>query len=448
LLPDPVADEFTLREEAPSKWTPEQLYEHGTFHGPAFRGVISMERTGEDGAEATLEVLPSRGLFAADHGRVLLTDPVLLDQPGQVVAFWMAEHLEQGYVVFPFRLEALHVYGPLLPPHERVKCQARIDLIGDWQVRSHLDVVRGDGRVWARLVGWEDRRFDLPRELFLFLLSPQDVVLSEPWPTLMASLPEPQRFQAYRLSLDSFPEGFLTAHGGIWQRALAYLVLGRRERQLWHSLKMPEPRRLEWLLGRIVAKDAVRQFLRHHHARVLRPADIEILPDDDGRPVVTGSWTELVPCAPILSLSHTAGVAVAVVGDGHADTGIGVDIEVAGRMNEKMEKLAFSPHERELLFSSRHFETDDWPLRFWCAKEAAAKALGLGLAGGPQSLVVKELNPEAGTVQVGLVGELARRVHAGNHLTLTAFTARDGDLILATSLHTSDGRPKKHEEKA
>jgi len=233
--------------------------------------------------------------------------------------------------------------------------------------------------------------------------------------------------------LDAFPEDFFTAHGGIWQRVLVHLVLSRREREIWRSLRTPESRRLEWLLGRVVAKDAVRQHLKQRYGLILCPADIEILPDDDGRPVCQGVWTDQLPDVPILSLSHTSGVAMAVAGDCSAGVGVGVDIEHVGRMNEDVERLAFTPEEQELLSSVRHASDDGWPLRFWCAKEAVAKALGQGMIGGPQALVVKELDAGTGTVKVSLAGEMARRCPQSNN-TLTAHTARENDLIVATAL--------------
>lgn len=429
----PVADEFTLREKRPSRWRPEQLYEEGMFHGPAFRGVTSIDFTGADGAEATLQVLPDSNLFQS-HSSPLITDPVLLDQPGQVVGFWTAENLETGYVIFPFRLEALHLYGPNLSASERVKCRARIALVGEQQVRSDLDIVDPAGRVWARFVGWEDRRFDLPHSFCRSLLSPRDVMLSDRWPVPVAALPEAGGFQAYRLSLDTLPEGFFTAHGGIWQRVLAYLVLSQREREQWHSLRTPEPRRLEWLLGRVVAKDAVRQYLAQCYGMLLCPADIEILPDSDGRPVAQGAWTDRVSRVPGLSLSHAGGVAVAVVGDVDGGAGVGIDIERVGRMNENMEALAFTPQERELLATVHGGENDNWPLRLWCAKEAVAKALGQGMVGGPQALVVQALDAPGGMVRVGLAGELAHRLREAEGATFTAFTAREADLIVATSV--------------
>jgi acyl transferase domain-containing protein/phosphopantetheinyl transferase len=443
----PVAGEFALRQERPSKWAPEELYEEGMFHGPAFRGVVSMDRWGEDGAEATLEVLPADGLFARSNSQMLLTDPVLLDQPGQVVAFWMTELLERSHMILPYSLEALHLYGPPLSPRadldsgrgERVKCQARIALVGDTQMRSDLDIARQDGRVWARLVGWEDRRFELPEPFMRFQLSPRQVVLSRPWLTPVPSSPGFEEFQVYRLSVDDFPAGFFTAHGGIWLRVLIHSVLSRRERAAWHSLKTPEPRRLEWLLGRVVAKDAVRQHLRQRYGMVLCPADIEVLPDENGRPVVQGAWLGDLPSAPILSLSHSGGTAVAVVGDGRAAAGVGVDIEYIGRRHAGIEKLAFTPAEQALLSSVADVSRDSWTLRLWCAKEAVAKALGEGMVGGPQALVVKNLDPDTGIVQVGLAGELASRFPEVNGGHIVAYTTLESDLIVATSLFTREG---------
>ena len=426
---------LTLQEEQASKWVPEQLYQEAMFHGPAFRGTVSIDRCGTDGSEATLQTLPANGLFRSNSHPACITDPVLLDQPGQVVGFWTVEHLQTSYVIFPSRLETLQFYGSRPGVGERVKCQARIHLVGEQHVQSDLDMVKPDGYLWARFVGWEDRRFDVPHDFYRFLLSPGDVVLSECWPTAIAALPESAVWQAYRLSLEAFPEGFFTAHGGIWRRVLAYLVLSRRERSLWHGLKTPDKRRTEWLLGRVVAKDAVRRYLAQRYGRMVYPADIEILPDEHGRPTVYGTWCKDVSSVPLLSLSHVEGVAIAIVGGGEAVTGIGVDIEHVGRMRAGTDTLAFTPDEQSLLSSVPSIDQDSWRLRLWCAKEAVAKALGQGLVGGPQAFVVKKLDLETGTVHVGLAGEMARRLPATNERPLVVYTAQEDELIVATSLY-------------
>ncbi|PYP99452.1 MAG: hypothetical protein DMF82_24840 [Acidobacteria bacterium] len=249
----PLAGALALRNERPSKWAPERLYADLMFHGPVFRGVVSMDRWGEDGAEATLRISSPEGLFASTAAPALATDPVLMDQPGQVVGFWIAEYLETGRVVFPFHLEALHLYGPAASGP--LKCQARIALVGDQQVRSDLDVVDSSGRVRARLVGWWDRRFDVPEGFLRFIHAPREVVLSERWPGPVGGAAAVGGLRAHRLAMESFPPAFFSAHGGLWQRALAHVALGSRERERWRQLRTPEPRRLEWLLGRVAAKD-------------------------------------------------------------------------------------------------------------------------------------------------------------------------------------------------
>ena len=439
----PIAEALRLRDERPSRWTPERLYREGMFHGPDFRGVSAMGRSGADGGEAALETLPRAGLFAGESGETLLTDPVLLDQPGQALAFWMAEHLERGYVIFPFHLQALHLYGPPLPVGEKLLCQIRVTHLDDLQVRSDLDIVRADGRIWGRLVGWEDRRFDVPTAFFRLLLAPQATVLSKQWAAPVEHVASAQTV-AYRLGLDDFPAGFFTAYGGIWQRVLLHLILTKRERELWHNLRTPAPRRLEWLLGRWVAKDAVRQFLLAQHDLALCPADIEILPNAAGQPVVGGRWTEQVARPPLLSLSHTAGIAVALVGDDAGHDGLGIDIEVIGHMNADVARVAFTAGEEQLLATLNGADRKVWELRCWCAKEAVAKAIGLGLVDGPQALVVEELDIGRGAVRLRPSEGLAHRMGVGADVALTALTTFEGGVVTATALYTVEGRVEEH----
>jgi phosphopantetheinyl transferase/acyl carrier protein len=433
--PPAAAAPFALAGERPSKWAPADMYRTGMFHGPAFRGVVSMDRWGQDGAEATLRTLPADELFASTRRPPLVTDPVLMDQPGQVVGLWTAEHLDTGFVVFPFQLEALHLYAEPPAAHRSLKCQARIALVGEQQVRSDLDVVDEQGRVMARLTGWWDRRFDLPRSFLAFLQSPREGVLGRPWPS-PAPAGGAAGLQAWRLGTDDFPEAFFTSHGGVWQRVLALTALSRAEQEAWRALRTPEPRRVEWLLGRLAGKCAVRAFLEARHGLRLSPAEVEIVPDADGRPVAGGAWTRDVP-APILSLSHAGGVAVAVVGDGTAAAGVGVDVEQAGRLGEDADRVAFTAGEQALLAALDEEGREAWRLRLWCAKEAVAKAVGLGLLGGPRSFVAEDLDAAAGTVRIRLTGEMVSRRPDVDGKTLVAHTARERDLVVATSLYTA-----------
>jgi len=428
----PAVVKFSLRGERPSRWTPERLYSEGMFHGPSFQGVASVDRWGEDGAEATLRALPADRLFRSTSHPSFITDAVLLDAAGQLVGYWIAEHLETGFNVFPYRVEALHLYASRLEPPGRAKCQARIALVGDKQVRSDIDVLGPDGRLRMRLVGWEDRRFDLPRPFYRLRTSPREAILSTPWPAPVARFPVTEDFVCYRLG--GFPDDFFETSQMIWRRVLAHLVLSRQEREVWRNLTGPEKRRTEWLLGRAVAKDAVRVFLKHRYGMELCPADVAIVADEHGQPVVQGPWTSEIGNLPVVSLAHSSGVAVALAGDGRNGARVGIDIEHIGRINAAVEQVAFTTEEQALLSSVPVCADDEWPLRLWCAKEAVGKALGRGMIGGPQALMVQALDVNTGIVEVILSGELARLFPQFAGRSIIAYTTREGDFIVATSL--------------
>jgi acyl carrier protein len=313
----PAAPAHPLKGERPSRWASDRLYKEGMFHGPAFRGVVSMDRWGEDGAEATLVVLPADRLFGARDGRSFVTDPVLLDQPGQVVGFWTAEHLESGFVVFPFHLQALHLYGPRPEPGTRLRCQARILLLGDSQVRSDLDIVTNDGRVWARFIAWEDRRFDVPAALHRSIQSPGEAEFTTPVSlATVSSVPDDPRVGC-RLDLGALPRRLFEGYGGLWRGVLAHLVLSRHERAAFAVLDPAA--QIDWLLIRVVAKDAARRLLLERFGLRVPPADVEIAETDDGRLSAGGAWASATGEPIPVSVAAYGGSLFAAAGEVRGD---------------------------------------------------------------------------------------------------------------------------------
>jgi malonyl CoA-acyl carrier protein transacylase/phosphopantetheinyl transferase len=434
----PGAQRPALEGERASKWSSERIYLDGMFHGPAFRGILSMERCAENGATAILRALPADGHFRNGGSPAYVTDPVLLDQPGQVVGLWMAERLQRGYVVFPFRLERLDLFAPPAAAGEAFECRASIALVGESQVRSDLDVIDAEGRLAARLTGWWDRRFDLPRPFARLLLSPEESFVGEPWPSDGGQAFVAGRFRGCEVDSARFPEGFFSDHGGFWAEVLARVALGRTERARWQALALPPSRKLEWLLGRVAAKDAARRLLAEQYQMLLPPAEIEILKHEDGRPYLGGAWTNRVREALRVSLSHADGVAVALVGPGSASGvsgsgGIGVDVERIGRAKEEFTGLAFSDEERRLFGGLSAPEREEWALRCWCAKEAVAKALGTGFMGNPRNLIARRLNTATGSVDVIMSPAMAGSFPHLGEGAIAASTWRERDRVYGAS---------------
>jgi acyl transferase domain-containing protein/phosphopantetheinyl transferase len=429
--PPAETSQLKLRSERLCNLRGAQLYPEGLFHGPAFQGVDSVNRWGEDGAEAVLQVLPTNGLFRSNPNPAFVTDPVLLDAMGQVVGLWAAEHPRAGFVVFPFRLKSLYFYGPKLLEGERCACRARIFTVDETRVLSDIDLIRPDGSLHIRMVGWEDRGFHIPPAFHRFLLMPYRKVLSSPLPALSAQLAKIDVFQCCHIG--GFPENFYKGHQKIWQKVLAYLVLNRRERQIWQSMQGTEKRRIDWLLGRAAGKDAVRLFLKQRHGLNLCAADIAIENDEYGKPVVAGAWAEELPQVPCLSLAHSDEVAVAIAGEAVDGGGIGIDVERVRQLDESFLQVACSADERRLLSSLGESSVIEWTVRLWCAKEAAGKALGRGIAGSPKSILAKELDPYMETISLELSGELLQQFPLLSGKRIKAYTLREGDVIIGVA---------------
>jgi phosphopantetheinyl transferase len=400
--PPPAPASFEPQDSRVSRWTPERIYREGMFHGPRFQGVACVERWGKDGVVARLRALPQDALVRATPTPAFLIDPILADAAGQLVGFWHAEANVLGFNVFPFSLAALSIYGAPLAHPAQGHCRARIARAGDHHLRADIEVMDGEGRLHLALHGWEDRAFDLPAPLCRLTCASRGLTLSEPWPAATAHLEKTGLFHARRAQIEGSAEG----QGILWQIA-AQLLLSRAERAAWSELRRPGRKRNEWLLGRAAAKDAVCALLRERHGVDVLPADVEVAADPLGRPVVGGAWTaKLVGAPPSVAIAHDDGLAVAVASDAEYD--VGIDLERMRDLPEGFDDVAFSAEEAGLLSGVPEKLRGEWRLRAWCAKEAAAKAMGTGLAWRPRDLVARKFDSSTGTIAIEIGGEPAR----------------------------------------
>jgi malonyl CoA-acyl carrier protein transacylase/phosphopantetheinyl transferase (holo-ACP synthase) len=399
----------------PSRWQPGRLYAEAMFHQPLWQGVRAVESVAPTAAQATLQVLPRSGLFDDLEDPSFVLDPVVLDAAGQVIGFWAAEMLDNARVVFPFRLAALDVYGPPRPAGEGLTCRARIELEGDALIRSDLEVLDAAGACSMRLTGWEDKRFEVPEQLRPLTHPGELSALSTPW--ARATAPYAQQAVACRRI-----DVRLSADGVLWKAVWASRVLGRRERALFAALSTPEARQLQWLGARTAAKEALAELLGERCGLELLPADIEIVPDERGAPVVMAPGLERLDVRPVVSLAHTHGRAAAfaaLVPRGR-EAGIGIDLERLAPRPTGFAQAALTEAESRLLGADA---SEEWVLRLWCSKEAAGKAAGSGLAPGVAPPIVSAVDRPCEQVRVRVTGR-----------ELDVRTSRDEDLVLATTL--------------
>jgi phosphopantetheinyl transferase len=221
-----------------------------------------------------------------------------------------------------------------------------------------------------------------------------------------------------------FLDARLPSDRGLWMPVWAGRVLGRRERELFDALTVPEPRKLEWLAARTAAKESVAELLLACHGIELLAAEIEILPDEHGAPVVLAPGLDGLSELPVVSLTHSQGRAAALAALVPAGGGVGIDLERIVQRPAGFAEAALTAPERALLDGLGAADAEEWLLRLWCAKEAAGKALGRGLGAGEGAPRVTAIDSDR---------ELASVDTDGHHLLV--WMHREDDLVVASTVH-------------
>ncbi|WP_411103216.1 beta-ketoacyl synthase N-terminal-like domain-containing protein [Streptomyces sp. cmx-4-9] len=378
----PPPDPAPLTGERPAPVSAEALYrDRWMFHGPRFAGVHEVTAVAEDGIRGVLRALPAPG--------------ALLDAAGQLLGHWMQLRLESDRLVFPAVLGRIRLYGPPPPQGTLLAATARIREVRPTSVRGDVELRTPDGVVWARLDEWTYRRFAADERVWPMKFTPE-----------VSGIGEPQ------------PDGWCAAARRWSDPASQELVmrryLGAAERAAYEELA---PRaRAPWLLGRIAAKDALRQLLWDRGAGPVFPAEVTVGYDGAGRPVPGGLAAGLH-----VSLAHKDRVAVAFA---HAASPVGIDVERVAEDPGALIRIALTPEEHRV--AERRAARDGCGLAasataLWCAKEAASKAEGTGLGGRLVHWQVTE-DPAGGLLvrsPAGLTHRIRTAAYAGHQVAWT-----------------------------
>ncbi|MEU8437522.1 beta-ketoacyl synthase N-terminal-like domain-containing protein [Streptomyces sp. NPDC029216] len=343
----PAPDTTPLRDPGPAPVSAAALYrDRWMFHGPRFAAVHEVRTVAEDGIEGVVRALPDPG--------------ALLDAAGQLFGHWMQLRLPVDRLVFPATVDRIRFYGPPPALGELLRTTARVREVRDVTVRGDIELCRAGGTVWARVEGWTYRRFGADERVWPMKFTPE-----------VCGIGEPQ------------PGGWCLARRRWSDPASQELVmrryLGAAEREAYGRLS---PRaRAPWLLGRIAAKDALRQVLWDGGAGPVFPAEVPVGNDAAGRPLALGPLTRGFR----LTIAHKDRIAVALAGPG--GRAVGIDVETVTADPDALVRIALGPGELRLAEGLAAAGGTGLPAALtalWCAKEAAAKAEGGGLGGRPR----------------------------------------------------------------
>ncbi|MDB5027242.1 MAG: beta-ketoacyl synthase, partial [Candidatus Eremiobacteraeota bacterium] len=355
----PAADTAPFANERPSPTTAAQLYaDRWLFHGPRFQGVVDVGPMGDDGLRGSVRVLESPG--------------ALVDCAGQLMVFWIMAALQKDRYALPGGVEAVEFFGPQPAAGDSITGTVRIRSVTPRAVYADLELADRHGRVYARLSGFENRRFSTDELIWPVLCYPELNTISETEPGGWVRLTE--RWD-----------------GAASRDVIARRYLGAAEREEDRT-RAPRGRR-HWLMGRIAAKDAVRRWLWGRGAGPLFPVEVTIANDERGRPLVSAPG----PLPVSVSIAHSGDLAVAIAGE----DAVGIDVEIVEPRDAGVEALALTASERALLDRIVR-DAGGEPgharavalTRFWAAKEAVSKAEGTGLEGRPAAFIVAAIEDE------------------------------------------------------
>ncbi len=348
--PPPPADTAPIEGGRNASIGGRKLYEdRWMFHGPAYQGIVDVGTVGERALRGELVTPSARG--------------GLLDNAGQLFGYWVMASFETDRLAMPVTIARVRLFGPHPRAGERLACTVRIVRHGPREVVANLSLDR-EGKVWAHIEGWEDRRFDTDARLWPVMVHPEKNLLAEP---------QEEGFVVLVNRYRSAPT----------RDQLARRFLGEAERAQYER-QGPRKQRA-WLSGRIAAKDAVRELLWRSGHGPLFPVEIAIDSDASGAPSVR----TLEPRGgdrihePTVSIAHKDDVAVAIAS---YDRDVGIDIERIEARPEGFSELAFTADELRMTGGPPEEATT----RLWVAKEAAAKAARTGLSGDPRRFPVTD----------------------------------------------------------
>lgn len=391
-VPDPLANPRSVH------WTDNEIYPERLDSGRGLQCIRKADLWSEGGIDYEVEVPRLEGSVSYTSLPQWELDPRLLSVVADGFALWRSHKRFEGTFSLAFRLRHLAVHTASFKEGARLKCYLRIQ---DGTVNSQIADIRvsdGNGSLLLALDGYEELTERVPVEYCKLVLSPSEAYLTQPvGPELLGA---PATAISSALVTD-IPYPIFERNAELWLKTMSHIVLCKGERRAFREMTGTVQRRTEWLFGRIVAKEAVRRFVKENYQARWSSADIQIWADDQGKPHAIGAWSDNLRTKLDIAISHTRDFVVAIVA---SNARVGVDAELASRdLSEEFTNGVFSKEELELAA-----ESSDAPstlIRFWCAKEAVSKALGTGIRYSPRELVAESFDTATGEMSVALTGQ-------------------------------------------
>ena len=421
-----VPDE--LERQRNVHWESRDIYPDRLHYGPSLQLVEGADLWSEAGLN--YEVRAPEHATAVSHTRVpiFVVDPMLFEGVFSGFPLWRTHEKFGANFCVLFRLKRLELHAASFIEEQRFNCYLRLRSFTPKSLISDIAVTDGNGNLLAEVEGLEQTTERVPPAYRQLILSPAVTFLTE---ELSPEAVGAKQTPVACVIVSDVPYPMFERNEEFWLRVLSEIVLGKSERREFAQKTGSTGRRTEWLFGRIAAKEATRRFLNKFYQARWSDADVQIWPDDSGKPRAIGEWSSFVSAKLDLSIAHTSKLVVAAVAP---SSRIGIDIEAIGRtLSVDFTKGVFDDT-AEIPLADSMPGTSYAHLRFWCAKEAVSKALGTGIRYSPKEMLVVSCVPETGDIEVRLTGQWLDAFKQFTGRTIPVHTSIVRDHVLAACI--------------
>jgi hypothetical protein len=133
--------------------TPEEVYRGLLFHGPLLHALEEVEGCGPEGIAARVRGAPAPAAWLAQPLRQKwLADPLVLDGSFQLLVLWSRE--QRGAASLPCHVRRYRQFRRAFPA-DGTRVLARVTRADGLHALADIDYLDGEGRVVARLEGYE-----------------------------------------------------------------------------------------------------------------------------------------------------------------------------------------------------------------------------------------------------------------------------------------------------
>jgi acyl transferase domain-containing protein/phosphopantetheinyl transferase len=417
----PPASPFSLESPRASRFTAERLYEEQwLFHGPPMQALTEVGPVSPDGISGTIVVRPLDPLLGPGASPVFHTDPIALDTFTHLLGCWGLDCLDHGDVIFPLRMGRLSIHGEPPGPGTPLACRIRVCELQRHRVTVDAELVRPDGRVWMRIERWQDWRFYWPARYRDVFRAPDTILIGE-----SLSLEGVAADEAVAVWLA--PPGDMARP--VWRDVLEQTQLGPQERALCLSRGGTELGRTHRLWGRIAAKEAARRLWLAQSLSARFPADLAIETDQQGRPFLQDLARPGAADLPRISIAHADGLVVALASREERRQ-VGIDVEAIDVPPDATKDTRFPEEDQWLERACAEVSWPEWRARLRAARQAAAKAIGMGPRRADDAIRIVRIDVDRGEVIVA-----QRTVEsASDHVQIRVHTSRREEYVWAWTL--------------